>query len=47
MLDSLWQVLVSVSLVSIALEQIRLRREVQKCLRILYAAAKDLEGGEQ
>lgn len=46
MLDSLWQVLVSISLVFISLEQIRLRREVQKCIRILYAAAKDLEGGE-
>lgn len=45
MLDSLWQILVSVSLVFISLEQIRLRREVQKCLRILYAAA-DQEGGD-
>lgn len=45
MLDSLWQVLVSVSLVFISLEQIRLRREVQKCLRILYAAA-DSKGGD-
>lgn len=40
MLDSLWQVLVSVSLVLISLEQIRLRREVSKCLRILYEAAE-------
>ena len=45
MLDSLWQILVSVSLVSIALEQIKLRLEVEKCLRILYAAA-DPKGGD-
>lgn len=47
MLDSLWQTLVSVSLVFITLEQIRLRREVEKCLRILYEAAEaDPEGGD-
>lgn len=40
MLDSLWQFLVSVSLVCISLEQIWLRREVSKCLRILYEAAE-------
>ena len=39
MLDSLWQFLVSVVLCLMCLEHIRLRREVQKCLRILYAAA--------
>ena len=39
MLDSLWQVLVSVALCFMCLEHLRLRREVQKCLRILYAAA--------
>ena len=48
MLDSLWQVLVSVSLFFVALEQIKLRREVEKCLRILYAAVEeDPEGGDQ
>lgn len=46
MLDSLWQVLVSVTLVFIPLEQFRLRCEVEKCLRILYEAAEaDPEGG--
>ena len=47
MLDSLLQVLASVSLALIAMELIWLRLEVQKCIRILYAVAKDLEGGEQ
>lgn len=49
MIDSLWQVLFSVSLVFISIEQAKLRREVSKCLRILYAAAEsvpaDQEGG--
>lgn len=49
MLDSLWQVLVSASLVFISIEQLLLRREVVKCLRILYAAAESApvvqEGG--
>ena len=45
MLNSLLQVLVFVSLVFIVLEQIKLRREVEKCLRILYAAA-DPKGGD-
>ena len=40
MLDSLWQVLISIALIFISLEQIRLRREVEKCLRILYEAAE-------
>ena len=44
MLDSLWQTLVSMTLVFFALEQSKLRREVEKCLRILYAAA-DTKGG--
>lgn len=35
-----WRVLVSASLVLMSLEQIKLRREVSKCLRILYAAAE-------
>lgn len=40
MLDSLWQVLISVCLLWISLDLIGLRREVQKCLRILYEAAE-------
>jgi hypothetical protein len=39
MLDSLWQILVSLTLFLMSLELLRLRREVTKCLRILYAAA--------
>ena len=43
---NLWQVLVCISLALICLELILLRRQVEKCLRILYEAAEaDHEGG--
>ena len=40
MLTDLWRVLVSISLVCICWEQIKLRREVSKTLGVLDAAAE-------